>query len=318
MVAHFFYDITHFDSSFFHTVHHLIFKPGFLSKEYTAGRRASYLHPVRMYVFTSAIFFLWFFSVFKSNNISSTNIHDPLNNNGRTKQITKLQKELKNDPNNQKIKTGIALLKDTSKVVTTGDLIELGALDPSISISGKSYKSKHEYDSIQKTLPEEDKDGWIARRLAYKQIDINEKIKENPDEALKKFVDSILHRLPYMLFISLPLFALILKLVYIRRKQFYFSDHGVFTIHLYVFSFLLLIAVFAIGKLQDLTHVGELDWVVVILFLLLFVYLYKAMRNFYGQRRAKTFIKFLLVALLSLIMMLILFLFFLFFSAVTF
>jgi Protein of unknown function (DUF3667) len=65
MVTHFFYDLTHFDSSFFHTIHHLILRPGFLSKEYMVGRRAGYLHPVRMYVFTSAIFFLLFFGLFK-------------------------------------------------------------------------------------------------------------------------------------------------------------------------------------------------------------------------------------------------------------
>jgi len=271
-----------------------------------------------MYVFTSAVFFLLFFSVFKTGNISTTTINDPLTTKGRTKELIKLESDLKNDPNNEKIRSGITLLKDSSHVVTMKDLIELGAVEPSINFSSKAYKSRHEYDSIQHNLPIKKRDGWIARRWVHKQIDINEKIKENPDEALKKFIESLLHRLPYMLFISLPLFALILKLVYVRRKQFFFSDHGVFTIHLYVFSFLLLIAVFAVGKLQDLTHLDELDFVVLTLFLLLFVYLYKAMRNFYGQRRAKTFIKFLLVALLSLIMMLILFVFFLFFSAVTF
>src|SRR5687767_12691350 len=62
MVKHFFYDITHFDSKFFDTAHHLIRKPGFLSKEYLAGRRAAYLDPIKMYVFTSAVFFIIFFS----------------------------------------------------------------------------------------------------------------------------------------------------------------------------------------------------------------------------------------------------------------
>ncbi len=121
-----------------------------------------------------------------------------------------------------------------------------------------------------------------------------------------------------MLFVSLPLFALILKLVYIRRKQFYFSDHGVFTIHLYVFSFLFLLVVFGIGELEKVTGWGDLEWVTILLFLLLFFYLYKAMRKFYGQRRAKTFIKFMLVSLLSLVMMSVLFVLFMFFSAVTF
>jgi hypothetical protein len=64
MFTHFFYDITHFDGSFFVTLKDLLFKPGFLSREYMLGRRKKYLHPVRMYVFTSAVFFLVFFSMF--------------------------------------------------------------------------------------------------------------------------------------------------------------------------------------------------------------------------------------------------------------
>ncbi len=87
-------------------------------------------------------------------------------------------------------------------------------------------------------LPPAKKDGWFKRRLTHKEIDFKEKYNENPNELMEKLGESILHRLPYMLLFSLPLFALILKLVYIRRKQFYYADHGVFTIHLYVFSFL--------------------------------------------------------------------------------
>jgi hypothetical protein len=65
LVTHFFQDITHFDGKFFTSMKLLILKPGFLSREYMLGRRASYLNPVRMYLFTSAIFFLIFFSLYK-------------------------------------------------------------------------------------------------------------------------------------------------------------------------------------------------------------------------------------------------------------
>ena len=50
LVLHFIYDITHFDGKFFDTLKYLAFKPGFLSKEYIAGRRVRYLNPIRMYV----------------------------------------------------------------------------------------------------------------------------------------------------------------------------------------------------------------------------------------------------------------------------
>jgi hypothetical protein len=157
----------------------------------------------------------------------------------------------------------------------------------------------------------------LKQRLIRKTIDINKKFREDPDKIGAKLMDSFLHRLPYLLFVSLPLFALFLKLVYIRRKQFYYADHGVFTIHLYIFSFILLMVVFGVGKLEALTGNTVTNLLTIALFIWLLIYLYKAMRRFYGQGRIKTIIKYLLVALLSLVMMLVLLFIFLVFSAVT-
>ena len=52
MVTHFVFDLFHFDGKFLSTLKYLLFKPGYLSKEHLIGKRASYLHPIRMYVFT--------------------------------------------------------------------------------------------------------------------------------------------------------------------------------------------------------------------------------------------------------------------------
>jgi hypothetical protein len=317
MFIHFFYDITHFDSKFFESIKDLIFRPGFLSKEFNRGRRASYLHPVRMYVFTSAIFFLVFFSFIKPGETFKTNINQPVPADVRRDYIKSLQQKLKKDTGNILLKEKLICAKDTNCLVTYKDIAGSNNGGIRIGLTDTKYNKLEEYDSAQKILPSSERDGWFRRRLIRKKIELNNKFNENPDEAMKEFGESLLHRLPYMLFISLPLFAFILKLVYIRRKQFYFADHGVFTIHLYVFTFLLLLAVFGFNALQQATGLDVFGWLIFILFLALFFYLYKAMRNFYGQRRFKTFIKFLLVALISLLMMLILFLFFLFFSAVT-
>jgi hypothetical protein len=317
MVAHFFYDITHFDSSFFHTVHHLILRPGFLSKEYMLGRRARYLHPVKMYVFTSAVFFLLFFSFFKPKETISGDLNQPLNAKQRADYIITLQDRLKKDTGNAVLKIKLALFKDTRRQVTVKDILKTEEGGIRINFINVNYKNVEEYDSLQQKLPASERDGWFKRRLMKKEIEINEKYRENPEEVVKKFGESILHRLPYMLFVSLPLFALILKLLYMRKKQFYYADHGVFTIHLYIFTFLLLMAVFGLSALQGATGWSFLNFLKVILFIALFFYLYKAMRNFYGQRKGKTFIKFLIVALFSLLMMLILFVLFMFFSAIT-
>ena len=62
LVKHFIYDIFHFDGKFFDNLKHLLTKPGFVAKEYVRGKRAKYLDPIRMYLFTSAVFFVLFFS----------------------------------------------------------------------------------------------------------------------------------------------------------------------------------------------------------------------------------------------------------------
>ena len=69
LIQHFFNDITHFDGKFFSTVKYLLRKPGFLSTEYVAGRRATYLNPIRMYVFTSAFFFIVLYAISKPEEI---------------------------------------------------------------------------------------------------------------------------------------------------------------------------------------------------------------------------------------------------------
>lgn len=51
-------DLTHADSRLWRTLTALLFKPGFLTQEFLAGRRASYLPPLRLYLVLSVSFFL--------------------------------------------------------------------------------------------------------------------------------------------------------------------------------------------------------------------------------------------------------------------
>jgi hypothetical protein len=49
--------VLHFDGKFFKSVRYLVARPGFLTREFIAGRRASYTHPLRFYIFASFLFF---------------------------------------------------------------------------------------------------------------------------------------------------------------------------------------------------------------------------------------------------------------------
>mgnify|MGYP003399213277 FL=1 len=55
MVAHAIADYFHFEHKFFGTLRPLLFKPGQLTKEYVAGKRVSFIHPIRLYIFVSIV-----------------------------------------------------------------------------------------------------------------------------------------------------------------------------------------------------------------------------------------------------------------------
>jgi hypothetical protein len=63
-----------YESKFLKTCRYLLLKPGFLATEYNAGKRESYFHPARMYVFISFIYFLLFTSLPDSNEKSLVTI----------------------------------------------------------------------------------------------------------------------------------------------------------------------------------------------------------------------------------------------------
>ncbi len=308
LVSHFFRDITHFDGNFFSTVKYLVIKPGFLSREYMIGRRASYVNPVRLYIFTSAFFFLMFFTFFKTVNIDVTS--GTTVNKKTLAEIAKMDSAAFSDftralnlENNEK-----------DKPMTRGEFqeyIDTMLSSANINLFDIKYKNRLQYDSVLKAGK---KDNWLERTFIYKLIDINSKYKGRKLDAFRDFKELLMHSLPQLLFISLPLLALLLKLLYIRRKEFYYVNHGIFSLHIYIFIFIALLAIFSLNKLNSGLHWWIISALNFLLYLSLFFYEYKAMRNFYKQRRAKTILKFILLNLMFLVVLSLLFTVFVFFS----
>jgi hypothetical protein len=314
LIKHFIYDIFHFDGKFFDTLKFLIVKPGFVAKQYVKGKRVSYLDPIRMYLFTSAVFFVLFFSIAKPDvNVSSTP-ETFLTRQERLELIEELKKEQKPGSNDSILLNDLAILMDTIKPLRKSELKSVPE-DVFLNISGAgTYKTVEEYDSIQKQAPSKERHGWFKRQLVKKSISINSRYGGNVEEGIRKLWDIFIHRIPYVLFVSLPFFALILKLLYTRRKNFFYSDHAVFTLYHYIFSFFILIFTFVFGRLGKWLGWQVFNWLLALLYLFWFFYLYKSLRNFYGQRRAKTIGKFILLNILGFVTILILFLVFIFFS----
>jgi hypothetical protein len=117
------------------------------------------------------------------------------------------------------------------------------------------------------------------------------------------------HTASKMVFLLIPLFALLLKLLYIRRKRLYF-EHLIFSLHIHSFIFLLLILSLLSGFFL---HVSMF-----LVVLIAMAYAFIAMKRYYAQPVRKTLLKFILLSVSYLIIALPVFLFLLVFVAVMF
>lgn len=108
-------------------------------------------------------------------------------------------------------------------------------------------------------------------------------MKNKPEEAKSKAIKGI----SITTFFLLPVFALLLQLLYIRRS-YYYIEHLVFSIHFHSFIFIL----FTISLLGDLYFS---EWFSVLATLTSLVYFFVALKNVYRQSFLKTFLKFFII-----------------------
>lgn len=163
----------------------------------------------------------------------------------------------------------------------------------------QKYTSIQQYDSVQRSLPAGQRDNWLERKAKYREIDVHKRYNGDQGAMLKDLMLKFTHTFPYLLFVSLPLYALYLKLLYIRRRQFLYVTHGIFLIYLYIFTFIDLLVYFGIMKIRESLHWNWLGWLEAAVLLYGVWYAYKAMRKFYGQGTGKTLLKFFILNTLA-------------------
>ncbi len=278
LIMHFVEDLTHFDGKLWKTAKLLLFKPAALTQYYMDGKRASYIHPIRMYLFISAVFFLFMF-------------------NG----------EVPDKPIPIDAKSAVMPPKDIASGLNDGFNIHLGE-------DSTQYKSIEEYNIAQSKLPDNKKNNWLESSIQKKVIELNNKYNHDKFKVGKALIEQFEHYFSRMLYISLPLFALFLWILYRRNKNHYFVDQLIFSIHIYCAFFIILFAVKIINFLtEQIWH--KSFWIIsAVTPFILFFYLYKALRNHFCQSRSKTVLKFLILNVLTLILMSILMLSFILLS----
>ena len=269
-IFHLLGDFIHFDSQIFRTAIPLLFKPGFLVNEYFKGKRMRYLPPVRMYVFLS---FLFFFLTFSLSDIKTEVDAGSINDN--------IKFNMKDEESGSVNQLSWQQLSDTIYKLQSDGEIEGGL----INFNKAAYKSLAAYDSVQASLSAEQKDNWWKHLIISKTLSVQDKfLTKNKSELAKEFVHNFIYNFPKLLFLLLPFFALLMKLLY---RNSYFVEHFIFSIQFYNFFFLFGSLMFLISLIPVLENISN-----TLSFVLPLLYLFIAMRSVYQQSRLKTLLKF--------------------------
>lgn len=239
LLGEFIRDFFNFDSRLFNSIWPLLAKPGFLTVEYLAGRRATYLPPVRMTLFLSIIFFglvAW-----QASDAMAIRVIDA-------------QELSTNVPEDQKL-FSLELEED--------DRIEMTA--------ATSGWLKSVEDRTNANLHRLGNDAGYQREILQKAIG----------------------NLPVMMFILLPVFALMLKLLHLRSGR-YYVEHLIYSMHVHAFNFLTLAVLNGGSMLIDARGLGvSVPWFLSAAWWVWFaLYPWIAMKRVYRQGFFKTTLKF--------------------------
>ncbi len=301
----FFGSLIDYDSRLFRTVSALLLRPGRISLDYVYGKRITYTNPFRFLLSLAVIYFLVLnlsgdFSDLDRMNFDekvSATIDGPLN--------IELEGIDTEDEEALTVLDSIITGDTTRNPMNFLDRIneEKRKKDSALFGNTKAYFAASKGGFFQRVQRKTDAFfNLMARDTLYSFEEAAEKyelettgenrLSFNLSSSLKRamrqpgsFFSDLINKLPFATFFFLPVFAVFVWLVYIR-KNYTYTDNLVFSFHNQSLFFILLILNFLIDSLFKI----DTSWI----FLLIFaVYLYKSMRNFYQQGRFKTILKYL-------------------------
>ncbi|WP_443947510.1 DUF3667 domain-containing protein [Pedobacter sp. AW1-32] len=294
-IAHYF----HFDNKFFQTLKPLLTKPGLVTLDYLAGKRARYINPVSMYIFVSIVYFLVAYSPEHKSRASEhskvkTHIEQKealdeataaLDNVGIKNQkiVNRTKKEIIDELGKQSFRD----LSFPQQTILLTDLKKQNKANQSDSLTEviQDYTRIHDdrndstyeaYLNRQKGLPLLKKDNWIERIVKKRSITIGEK-----SDVINETLE---HNRPKQYFLLMPLLALFIMWNF-RRNHIYYLDHLIFTIHGMTAYFIVQIFTQPIIKylLGDVGFIKTLINLAVIFWICW--YMFNALKVFYQRKK---------------------------------
>lgn len=270
-VRHFFAEafesITHADSRLWRTLWYLLARPGKLTREFFEGHRVRYLPPFRLYLVISLVFFL--VAGLPDSVEVEIGAAPPIESaEGARATADMLEKELAAVPGAKQ--AAAAIREEADLGVQTG-------------MKDQNFISEF-CKEFQKADPSANQNYQRLKDLCSRP----------PAELGRGIGEALVDNLPKAMFVFLPLLALAMKPLYWRPKR-YYVEHLLLLVHNHAFVFLALTIVYLLQMIPVVgPHLGLLEfatWVYIVW------YIFRAMRNYYGQTRARTFTKYLAVGL---------------------
>lgn len=252
MMNHAISDYFHFDHKFFHTLKPLFFKPGFLTNEYMAGRRVQYLHPIKMYIFISLVYFVIFFQ----SGHRLVNVNTSPANTGKNGHVN-------------------FNLGTEAKDTANGNFFSPSSRDT-------TYAS---YLVSQQKLPAGQRDGSVTRFYNEKAYAYKAKYGNRTKDVI---IEDFQHNIPKMMFLLLPFFALVL-MVNFRNNKKYYVEHLIYSFHLHCFIFLFLAIVMLLQMVMPGQIISA--WLGFLAFIAIIWYIYRSLREVYGRSTWRTVTK---------------------------
>lgn len=267
--------------------------PGKLTEDFVSGKRVSFMHPIRLYLVLS----LFYFFVISLPDTRTSDDSEP---------VPESEDVATDSTSNPVVTTENledVLSRGTDKDVTNEEMTDDGfwiITDENFDIFQDLRDNKALTDQMILDSLNTDEMGFWEVMVAKQMIRVGRSEQEN-------LVSYIQQNLPIMMFFMLPLYALILKLFYIRRSSLYI-DHMVHALHLHAFFYflfgmivLLYQYILRFSWAEDLLVFGAFIWMT--------VYCFRSFRRVYNQGWFKTFLKLFFSGWVYLIVLTIAFIF---------
>jgi hypothetical protein len=337
------------DTKFLHSLNVLLLRPWQLTNDFNSGRRARYVHPLRLYLIASIIFFLLARAINwetpasvdltpqdRTELVTSlaklTGPDSPLSAEQREKieaARTKLAEAegALTDPERDELKKAFReFIKSTvRKNITPEERVKMSRMinripeppevpappvpsmesspgempPPAPSISIPPRPKNKEKDKFHLTVGPNDRDKTPFETWLEGQI--KEKIGEDGTRA-KLFMDTVRSNIPAMMLCCVPLFAFILKILYIRQRR-YYVEHLVYALHIHSFLYVAVIVTSLLSMGANRTVPALSGWIIGLMSCAILVQIFRSIRRVYRQGWFFTLVKFLFGGLIYFIIL---------------